>query len=227
MTVSINILALDTSEAYCSAALVLADGRKVSKQEHLGRGHAERLLPMVEELFAETGAGYACLDKVAVTTGPGTFTGLRIGLSVARGIALANAIPCIGLSSLSVLAAQVSYRGLVHAVMMGRGGQVFYQAFEGNNKNGLPKAISNAQNLDADAATLQIEANAGFVLGSGVPAVMGREVDAEDAIDPLVLAQTATALNPALFPPEPFYLRAADAVKAKPVFISHEGPTNA
>lgn len=226
MTVATNILALDTSEAYCSAALVCADGRQFSRQEHLGRGHAERLIPMVEELFAEAGIGYTHLDRIAVATGPGTFTGLRIGLSVARGIALAGDIPCIGLSSLTVLASQVAYEGPVHAVIMGRGGQVFYQAFCGREDTGLPCSLADAKNLDAEDATLEIEGNTGLVLGSGVPAVMGREAEISDALDPLALAMLAIELPEDKFPPEPFYLRAADAVKAKPVFVSHDRHSN-
>lgn len=222
MTATTNILALDTSEAYCSAALLTADGRHFSKQEHLGRGHAERLIPMVEELFEEAGSSYEQLERIAVATGPGTFTGLRIGLSVARGVALSCDIPCIGVSSLTVLASKVSYDGPVHAVMMGRGGQVFYQSFQGRDSRGLPVSLSDAENLDAEDATLKIEENSGLVLGSAVPAVMGREAEASDALDPLVLAKLAAGLPAETFPPEPFYLRAADAVKARPVFVSHD-----
>jgi len=214
-----TILAVDTSEAYCSAA-VLRGGESFCLQEKLGRGHAERLIPMVEELLAEAGIGYSDLDKIAVTTGPGTFTGLRIGLSVARGLALAQNIPCIGLSSLMVLAQQAKFEGPVHAVMMGRGGQVFYQAFKGQDADTIPMPLDGAENIDAEAATLKIEANTGLVIGSGVPAVMGREADAEDAVNPITLARMASAVDPAEFPPEPYYLRAADAVRAKPVFVS-------
>lgn len=214
-----TILAIDTSEAYCSAALHGKDGLAISRAENLGRGHAERLMPMVEELLREASLSYEDIQKIAVVTGPGTFTGLRIGLSVARGYALSLKRPCVGLSSLMVLAAQAPVHcGPIHAVIKGRGGQVFYQAFEGRAANNLPAPISEPANLDADQAHTAIEQNAGYVLGSGVPLVMGREAEPTDAVDTRVLAACAAPLDAADFPPEPFYLRPADAVKARPVF---------
>jgi len=218
-----TILAIDTCEANCSASLLLVDGQVFSRVENLGRGHAERLIPMIEELLAQALLQYSDIDRIAVITGPGTFTGLRIGLSVARGLALSLQVPCVGLSSLMVLAAQAQVTsGPVHAVIKGRGGQVFYQEFEGRDVRCLPKPVVEASNVDAVVAQECIEATSGFVLGSGVPLVMGREAGGMDAINPEVLAELAQKLEVHKFPPEPFYLRAADAVKAKPVFLVNE-----
>ena len=211
-------LAIDTCEANCSAAFLMADGQVFACTENIGRGHAERLLPMIEELLTEASLRYADISRIAVTTGPGTFTGLRIGLSVARGLALSLGIPCIGVSALTVLAAQAKApTGPIHSVLKGRGGQVFYQAFEGVDAQSVPKPVCDAANLDADDAHHEIERRSGYVLGSGVSLVMGRETGTADGIDTPALARLSLLLAPEDFPPEPFYLRAADAVKAKPL----------
>lgn len=95
-------LAIDTSEQACSVALA-CEGTVIDRaSEIIGRGHAERLLPLIEERLAAAGRSYKDLERIAVTTGPGTFTGLRIGLSVARGLALQADIPCVGVTGLTV-----------------------------------------------------------------------------------------------------------------------------
>lgn len=213
-----TVLAIDTSEANCSAALLSENGQSFVASEPLGRGHAERLLPMIEELLAKAKIAYADINRIAVTTGPGTFTGLRIGLSVARGLALSLNVPCIGVSGLDVLAAQAkAHQGIIHSVIKGRGGQVFYQAFEYVGQAKHANALGEAANLDAEDTRMAIENQSGYVIGSGVSLVMGREAGPEDIIDPAVLAALSLLLEPGDFPPEPFYLREADAVVAKPI----------
>jgi len=103
-----SILAMDTAGAGCSAAL-WRDGRVVaSRFELMQRGHAERLVPMIEAVMAEASLAYGALDRLAVTLGPGGFTGVRIGLATARGLALASGRPLVGVSSFLVLAATAS-----------------------------------------------------------------------------------------------------------------------
>lgn len=100
-----SILALDAAGAACSAAL-WRDGGVVSHRfEPMRRGHAERLVPMIEAVMADGATAYADLDRLAVTLGPGGFTGVRIGLATARGLALATGRPLVGVSSFLVLAA--------------------------------------------------------------------------------------------------------------------------
>jgi tRNA threonylcarbamoyladenosine biosynthesis protein TsaB len=100
-----SILALDAAGAACSAAL-WRDGRVVaSRFEPMRRGHAERLVPMIDAVMADGAAAYAELDRLAVTLGPGGFTGVRIGLATARGLALATGRPLVGVSNFLVLAA--------------------------------------------------------------------------------------------------------------------------
>ncbi|MGH6719008.1 MAG: tRNA (adenosine(37)-N6)-threonylcarbamoyltransferase complex dimerization subunit type 1 TsaB, partial [Alphaproteobacteria bacterium] len=128
-----RILALDAATAMCSAA-VLDDGRVVAHRlERLGRGHAERLLPMVLEVLADAGLGFSALDRLAVTIGPGTFTGVRIGLATARGLALAADRPLIGVTTLETLAfdalAFAAEAQSVAAVVAAGRGRVYVQVF--------------------------------------------------------------------------------------------------
>jgi len=214
----VTLLAIDTCEACCSVALLGADGQSYVISEKIGRGHAERLLPMIGELLTEAGLAYADLTRIAVTTGPGTFTGLRIGLSVARGLALSLAVPCIGVPALMVLGAQAKGCGVpVHTAIKGRGGQIFYQAFDNSVEDDVPFALCEAVNIDAVDAEGLFSAAPGALTGSGACLIDGREETLDDAVNPVILAQLAQKLRPEDFAPEPLYLRAADAVKAKTI----------
>lgn len=98
------ILALDCATQACSVA-AMADGRVTAHcYEEMARGHAERLLPMAGEVLAAAGADFAAVDAFAVTVGPGTYTGVRIGLATARGLALAAARPIVGVTTLEAVA---------------------------------------------------------------------------------------------------------------------------
>ncbi|MEJ2000867.1 MAG: tRNA (adenosine(37)-N6)-threonylcarbamoyltransferase complex dimerization subunit type 1 TsaB [Maritimibacter sp.] len=102
------ILAFDTSAAHCAAAL-LRDGDVVAERvEEMARGQAERLMPLLEELLTEAGLGWKELDAVAVGIGPGNFTGIRISVSAARGLALGLGKPAIGVSVLEAQAEGVA-----------------------------------------------------------------------------------------------------------------------
>ncbi len=109
-----NVLALDTSMAACSAAVLTRDaasGRAARRFERLERGHAEAIVPMIQQVMAEAGAEYGELDRIAVTVGPGTFTGVRIGVATARGLALATGAPLLGVTSHAVMARQIVESG--------------------------------------------------------------------------------------------------------------------
>jgi tRNA threonylcarbamoyladenosine biosynthesis protein TsaB len=105
-----NILALDTSMGACSAALLRAGGAAPSlyvRTEPMARGHAEALMPMVAEVMAEAGVTPSGLDLIAASLGPGSFTGVRIAIAAARGLALATGAKLWGTDSLTVMAQSV------------------------------------------------------------------------------------------------------------------------
>src|SRR3954468_20996175 len=101
------ILAIDTALDACAAGVLdTAAGKLVAQESQpMKRGHAEALMPLVARVMKESGVAFAALDRVAVTTGPGSFTGLRVGLSAARGIALAANKPAVGITTLTAYAA--------------------------------------------------------------------------------------------------------------------------
>ena len=100
-----KVLAIDTASSACSAAVATEGVVIAGRSEAMTRGQAEVLMPMVQEVMAAAKSAYSDLDLVAVTIGPGSFTGLRTGLAAARGIALAQGIPAVGVTTLEAVAA--------------------------------------------------------------------------------------------------------------------------
>ena len=97
------LLAFDTAMAACSAALYDGTHRRVlaSRFERMDRGHAETLAPMIKEAMEEAGLVFSGLERIGVTLGPGTFTGIRTGIAMARGLALALDLPVVGVDTLA------------------------------------------------------------------------------------------------------------------------------
>src|SRR5690606_2616572 len=100
-----RILAIDTALGLCSAAVVQADRTLAVLSEPMRQGHQERLAPMVRDVVREAGLAFVDLERIAVTVGPGSFTGLRVGLSFAKGLGLALDRPVVGIESLEAMAA--------------------------------------------------------------------------------------------------------------------------
>jgi tRNA threonylcarbamoyladenosine biosynthesis protein TsaB len=202
------ILGIDTSTAQCAVALIGA-GEPMVERLPMERGHAEHLFPMISTVLGRAGAGYENLDRIAVCTGPGSFTGVRIGVAAARGIALGRGIPAIGISRFETLAAQaltIEAGGPVAICLSGRGGTVYVQAFDANlaplaapqmtSDVGLAATIPpGCARFAGDAAHLM--AGAGALLPDGLP-------------DPATLARLSDG-RIAQAPPAPLYLRGADA----------------
>src|SRR4029077_391399 len=131
------ILAIDTALDACAAAVLDTEASRLIAQESQGmnRGHAEALMPLIGRVIAQSGIGFADLDRIAVTTGPGSFTGLRVGLSAARGIALAADKPVVGVTTLTAYAAPVVSRNGENPVVSAieaRHDQVYLQVVGGN-----------------------------------------------------------------------------------------------
>lgn len=187
------VLGIDTALDACSVAIV-RDGETLAQiSEQMNRGQAERLAPMVREAAAQAGVSFNQFDRIAVTTGPGSFTGVRVGLSFARALALALAKPCVGVSTLEALALQDGETGLRAAVIETPGAS-YCALYE----DGAPVI-----------APCPVERGAHEVLfaqaAAGRPcACVGPGVTASAA----ALARRAASLDPHAYLPEPAYLRA-------------------
>ena len=133
MTRAHRLLAFDSAGSACSAAVWDSGRVTAARFEAMARGQSERLVPMIEEVMAEAGLDYARLDALAVTLGPGGFTGVRIGLATARGLALATGRPLLGLTSFEAVAAAVEEtrtRELPLAVLLdAKRAEVYLQVF--------------------------------------------------------------------------------------------------
>src|SRR3954453_2936157 len=131
------ILAIDTALDACAAGVLDTEaGRMIAQQSlALKRGHAEALMPLIARVISDSGIGFSALDRIAVTTGPGSFTGLRVGLSAARGIALAADKPVVGVTTLAAYAAPVVNQGGEHPVISAidaRHDHLYFQVVAGN-----------------------------------------------------------------------------------------------
>ncbi len=202
-----RVLVLDTTLEACQAALI-EDGRLLAvRSEPMQRGHQERLAPLAAEVLAEAGPA---VDRVGVTTGPGSFTGLRVGLAFARAFALARGVPCVGVGALEALAASVEPGGLVAAAIDARRGQVYLQLFGDGRAISPPEALPTA-----DAAARVRDAGAARIVGTGAAllaeGLAGVEILPLAAPSPLALGRLAAAASAPDGPPQPLYLRAPDA----------------
>lgn len=165
-----RLLAIETATEACSVALL--DGDLVLARHELApRGHAQRVLPWAEALLAEAGLSRRALDGIAVSTGPGAFTGVRLGLSLAQGIALALDRPLLGVSTLAVLAlrADAGEGGQVLAAIDARMGEVYHGAFR--IQDGLPRALASEQVQAPDRVELAGDGWHG--VGTGLAAADG------------------------------------------------------
>jgi tRNA threonylcarbamoyl adenosine modification protein YeaZ len=197
-----TVLVIETATAACSVALLDGDGVVAARHELVGRGHAERLVPMVGEVLAEAGRNRA--DLIQVDCGPGSFTGIRIGLAAARALALAWGVPVSGFSALALIAATA--REDVGVALIGGHGELFVQRFA----HAPLKPADILRSLGPAAAAEAIPDD--LVLGSGAEAlVAARRKGRAEAAFPN--AADARLLPSALIglPPTPLYGRAPDA----------------
>lgn len=197
------ILAFDTSAAHCAAALLSADTILARRDEEMGKGQAERLFPMLEEVLAEAGAAWSDLDALGVGTGPGNFTGVRIAVAAARGLALSLRIPAVGVTTLE--AAAFGLARPVTAVLDARRGDVYAQSFEG----GAPRLMA-AEALAAELApgAVLVGSAAGPIAALCDGLIMQPAVPIAEAVARVACEKFS---EPVLPRPAPLYLRAADA----------------
>jgi tRNA threonylcarbamoyladenosine biosynthesis protein TsaB len=222
------ILAIDTALDGCSAGILDTDAGKLIAQESqaMKRGHAEALMPLIARVMKQSGTTFAGLDRIAVTTGPGSFTGLRVGLSAARGFALAADKPVVGLTTLTAYAApavsQNNEQPVISAIDA-RHDQVYFQVVRGDGSPLIrPRVAPIAEALDASRfGAPHLVGNAARILADRWPADAPPpfRVDAQPAPDIAWVAWVGAAVSPDSAPARPYYLRAPDAK-----LPGHSGP---
>ncbi|HUK60257.1 MAG TPA: tRNA (adenosine(37)-N6)-threonylcarbamoyltransferase complex dimerization subunit type 1 TsaB [Stellaceae bacterium] len=210
----VNVLAFDCAGNGAAVAVLASGHIAASRSDEAAVGQAERLMPMIEAVCAQAATGFADLDLLAVTVGPGSFTGIRIGLAAARGLALATGLSCLGVTSFAAVAAAVppELRPLVVA-LDSRRDEIFVQCFRAENDPDAPviqRPEDAAKTLPRGGLWLAGDA-AGLLLPWLGPGA--RIVPRSDRIEPGALARLAAAQwRPGEHPPrpQPFYLRAPD-----------------
>jgi tRNA threonylcarbamoyl adenosine modification protein YeaZ len=215
-----RVLAIDTALEACSAAVLDTEQGGISARESLPMvcGHAEALLPLIARVMDSAGLEFAALDRIAVTTGPGSFTGLRVGIAAARGLALAAGKPAVGLSTLAAYAAPLiaaDDTAPVVAVIDARHDHVYLQVFGPGGRTVVTPRIASLREALRAAATgaPRLIGTAAEMLAAAWPADQRapRLVDARRAPDVDWVARLGAAATDTGVPPKPLYLRAPDA----------------
>jgi tRNA threonylcarbamoyladenosine biosynthesis protein TsaB len=215
-----RILAIDTALEACSAAVLDTERASVAARESrpMVRGHAEALIPLIARLLERAGLDVAEIDRIAVTTGPGSFTGLRVGIAAARGIALATGKPAVGLTTLAAYAAPFIAADDTLPVVVAidaRHGHVYLQVFGPSGRTlvaprlaplreALRASATGAPRLVGTAATMLAAA---WPSGERAPTA----VEQRPAPDIDWVARLGAAAVETGSPPKPLYLRAPDA----------------
>ena len=215
-----RVLAIDTALEACSAAVLDTEqgGILASESIPMVRGHAEALMPLVARVMSEARLEFLELDRVAVTVGPGSFTGLRVGVSAARGIAVAAGKPAVGLTTLAAYAAPYiaadpiaplvtaidARNNQVYVQLFGNGGRTLIQPKITAVRDAVRAAMTGPARLVGSGATLLVDA---WPPNQERPSI----VDASRA--PVIdwVAHLGAAANQGLALPKPLYLRAPDA----------------
>jgi len=214
-----RVLAIDTALAACAAA-VLETGHGIIAAETLPmvRGHAEALMPLIARVMKQSNVAFRALDRIAVTTGPGSFTGVRVGLAAARGFAVATGVPVVGVSTLAVYAAPylaANGKTPVIAAIDARHEHVYLQMFgPGGQTLVSPRLapLSEAIRAASDAPACLVGSAARAVAdGLSKTAPTPRNVDARAAPDIAWVAQIGAVTPETEAAPNPQYLRATDA----------------
>lgn len=210
----VMLLAVDTALGACSVALLEGDRIRAHIFEIMERGHAERLAPMVEEAMKAANTGFATLTRLAVTTGPGTFTGQRVGLAFMRGLRLGLQVPLIGVTSLEAMAAAAmagTGKSRAAAIHDARRAEAYLLLKDGETIVQPPvvlpfaEAVSCIKAFGACAVAGTGAAQACERLGGGFALSPIRQPDA------LWVGRLARAMPAPDDVPGPLYLRAPDA----------------
>ncbi|PZQ64631.1 MAG: tRNA (adenosine(37)-N6)-threonylcarbamoyltransferase complex dimerization subunit type 1 TsaB [Phenylobacterium zucineum] len=203
------VLGLDTCLNACSVAVIDGETVLAHASEAMARGHQERLAPMAQAVMAEAGLSFDRLERIGATVGPGSFTGLRVGVAFAKGLGSALDVPAVGVGALEALAAGT--QGLVAAVIDARRDQAYLQVFDDGHALMAPDVLP----IGVAAARLA-ELSMGrplTLVGSGAPLLAdvapGAVILTPEGCDARHVARLAAAR--AATPIRPLYLRAPDA----------------
>lgn len=206
------VLALDTAGVDCAAA-VYDSGRNTmlgEASDMIGKGHAEHLMGIVDRALDQAGVALSDVDRLAVTIGPGSFTGIRVGVAAARGFALALNVPAVGITTLAVMAAAQREKTpgrAVLAAMDAKRDEIYLQSFAAD---GSPldeaRAVSTAE-AQAFAAGFD-----GELTGSATPILRPDATgDYANSFPISIVARLGAAASPDAGKPKPLYLRGPDA----------------
>lgn len=211
------ILAIDTALDACAAGVLDTTRGALVAHESLPmkRGHAEALMPLIARVMQQSGIGFAQLHRIAVTTGPGSFTGLRVGLSAARGLALAANKPVVGVTTLSAYAAPLLREDGQQPILSAidaRHGHVYFQLVGGNGALLIPAGVAPIAEAWAAArfGAPHLVGNAAGILAERWPGAPPH-VDARPAPEIAWVGWLGAAMAPETSPATPYYLRAPDA----------------
>jgi tRNA threonylcarbamoyladenosine biosynthesis protein TsaB len=208
-----KILSLDTAMGACSAAVIDtdSDGPLAAAYAPMERGHAEALPPMVAEVMATAGLTFSQIDRIAVTRGPGTFTGVRIGIAFARGLGLSTGLPVLGIDTLSAIAANEATAAPLLVVSDARNDEIYAAFYETGRRWVSGPLVTTAKDAAAQAKAGSV------VLGTAAEAVLvaeGNKGFTVSSAGDLPVAAKFAALAATMLPgpmPLPLYLRAPDA----------------
>lgn len=213
-----RVLVIDTALGLCTAGVVEVEGDDARvlglRSEVMLRGHSERLAGLARDAVTDTGGGFGAIDRIGVTVGPGSFTGLRVGLAFAQGLGAALDRPVVGVSTLDALAASIPAAPAVMALIDARRGQVYGRLW----RDGAATAAPTAWTLEEARGLIERMGAQGLIhlVGTGLNLVAEASVDVSlhllEGPDPVALARLAAQADPASAPPRPLYLRAPDAI---------------
>ena len=214
-----RILALDTALPAVSACVLDSQSPEplVSEFVPMERGHAEALMPLIERVVARVDGGFASIDRIAVTVGPGSFTGIRIGVAAAQGVALACGIRAVGVSTLAALAAPLLFDepdGIIVSAIDARHGHIFFTAYGPGGR-----VLTSPRILPLEDACRLLGAGRIRAVGSGAPLLRmeteklgGNMIVVNNAPSPEIFAVARLGLvaDPENAPARPIYLKAPD-----------------
>lgn len=208
-----TLLAIDTALENCSVGLE-AGGVVFLRAETIGKGHAELLLPAIAALLAEAEIAAGSITRIAVSVGPGSFTGLRVGISAARGLALVNHIPVVGVTTLDSHAALAARQRPadraqpILALLPARGDELYGQLFSAGLEPIGPAVLGSIEHFAERASATDADLCGAGAARLGRP---DRVVHALSAPDIGTLLARGAALDPADHPPKPLYIKPPDA----------------